>query len=151
MNGVPTEFLVLSIVLLCGVALIIIIVRSPPAGSKNTGADPKVTDLLNELVAGLIAVDGKIATREVDAAIQIGTDLMPDFDETALKAFCYGNKTPRNHKLIAREFSTRIDQDQKQRIVKYLIAITTADKEIRTSEAELIDEICAIWDVRMNG
>nr|AFI78729.1 hypothetical protein ws406H10_0017 [uncultured bacterium ws406H10] len=107
--------------------------------------------MLSELAARLIAVDGKIATREVDAAIQIGKKFAPNFDEDALKDYCYGIKEPRNHKLIAMEFSSLIDEDQKRRVVNFLIAITTADNEIRTSEAELIDEICAIWNIKMNG
>lgn len=153
MSSIPVEFFILFIILSAGVLIIIVLTRILPSNGKSARKAAKkkleFNNLLSELAAGLIAVDGKIATREVDTAIEIGRKLMPDFDETALKTYCYGNKTPRNHKIIARQFESRIDHDLKQRVVKYLIAITTADNEIRTSEAELIDEICAIWGVRM--
>ncbi len=155
MNSIPVEFIILFIILSAGVLIIVVLTRILPSNGKSvrkaTKARLDFNNLLSELAAGLIAVDGKIAPREVDTAIEIGRELMPDFDETALKTYCYGNKTPRNHKIIARAFETRINHDQKQHVVKYLIAITTADNEIRTSEAELIDEICAIWGIRMNG
>lgn len=154
MNSIPVEFVILFVILSAGILIIIVLTRVLPAdgktGRKTSQAKRDFNKMLSELAARLIAVDGKIAPREVDTAIRIGRELMPDFDETALKTYCYGNSSPRNHKIVAREFNSRIDLEQKQRVVKYLIAITTADNEIRTSEAELIDEICAIWGVRMN-
>lgn len=154
MNSIPVEFVILFVILSAGILIIIVLTRILPVdgktGRKTSQAKRDFNKMLSELAARLIAVDGKIAPREVDTAIRIGRELMPDFDETALKTYCYGNRSPRNHKIVAREFNSRIDLEQKQRVVKYLIAITTADNEIRTSEAELIDEICAIWGVRMN-
>ena len=155
MNSIPVEFVILLVILAAGILIIVILTRVLPTDGKMRRQASKakldLNGLLSELAAGLIAVDGNIAPREVDTAIRIGRELMPDFDDTALKTYCYGNKSPRNHKIIAREVNSRINLEQKQRVIGFLMAITTADNEIRTSEAELIDEICAIWGVRISG
>lgn len=153
MNAIPLEFLVLLIILVCGISLIVIIMKSSADGSgtKNTTGNARYNRLVSELAANLIVADGKIATREVDAAIEIGKTIVPNFDETALKTYCYGSKKPRDHRRVAKEFGRLINQDEKRRVVDYLVAIATADNEIRTSEAELISEICHVWNIKMNG
>jgi len=154
MYGIPLEFLVLLIILSAGIFLIVIIMRSSSSAAtsgSNTRANAKFNRMLSELAANLIAADGKIGSREVDAAIDIGKTIMPDFDENTLKKYCYGGKKPRDHRAVAKEFGQLIDQDEKKRVVDYLVAISTADNEIRTSEAELIDEICVIWNIRINS
>ena len=82
------------------------------------------------LAASLIAVDGVIDQEEKDMAIEMGRRMIPGFSNLEFETLLDGlDELPSAYE-IASTLRNLLDEEGKDTIIDYLVAIATADNQI---------------------
>ena len=93
------------------------------------------------LAASLVAVDGVVEKSEIDVASVLGARMFPDFSPLTFETLLDGiNELPPAFELAC-HFRELVDEDGKQKILEYLVAIATADDRVAPVERDELETV----------
>lgn len=93
------------------------------------------------LAASLIAVDGVIDQEEKDMAIEMGRRMIPGFSNLEFETLLDGlDELPSAYE-IASTLRNLLDEEGKDTIIDYLVAIATADNQIVEVEHQELEAV----------
>ena len=98
------------------------------------------------MAAAMVGADGQIEQEEIEAAEQIGIQLIETFDKTDFRQYIKNLDTIPNIIDLVKELSS-MDETNKAIIFSYLEAIANADDDLAQEELEILNEIKEIWGV----
>ena len=102
--------------------------------------------VIYSMAAAMVGADGKIEQEEMEAAEQIGIQLIETFDKTDFREYIKNLDTIPNIIDLANELNS-MDKKNKEIIFSYLEAIANADDDLAQEELEILNEIKEIWNV----
>jgi uncharacterized tellurite resistance protein B-like protein len=125
--------------------------KSPQSVNKRLAEmglplDPKVVNVNQvavALAASMVLADGKVDQEEIRIAEELGEKLVGKFDEDTFRMILSNNKTVPSATDLASMLNDTLDNEGKQRILKYLAAIAAADGSVDPKEQQLLDQIAA--------
>lgn len=151
---IPLEIFILLIVVSGGIWLIVVIVentRTPksPTSRQNARNSSVVGHEVYQIAALVVIADGKVEESEIAAAVQIGRRLLPNFDEQTFRKMCSGSTEIGEWKSKIRNLGSKIQQKDKEVLLKYLVAISASDGEIDEKEIEIINQVADVLGLEM--
>jgi uncharacterized tellurite resistance protein B-like protein len=82
------------------------------------------------LAASLIASDGVIEDEEKEVAVEMGRRMIPGFSNLTFETLLEGlDELPSAYEL-AMQLRTVLDEEDKDQVINYLVAIAAADRQI---------------------
>lgn len=124
-------------------------VRSARASIKSIKS--KMSNGVVELAATMIAADGEIQDAEIKSAIEIGEQMLPEFNQKKLISYCKNTTKIRNVEVIAIELSSSLDKSALEMIVRYLVTIAFSDGDFSSEEQALIVCLCKTWKIDLES
>lgn len=99
------------------------------------------------LAASLIAVDGVIDDEEKEMAVRMGRSMLPGFSNTTFETLLEGlDELPSAYEL-ASTLTDVLDEESKDNVINYLVAIATADDVIVEVEHQELEAVAAALGV----
>lgn len=99
------------------------------------------------LAASLIAVDGVIDEEEKEVAVRMGHRMLPGFSSLTFETLLDGlDELPSAYELAA-TLREVLDEESKDQIMEYLVAIATADEQIVEVEHQELEAVAAALNV----
>lgn len=93
------------------------------------------------LAASMILADGKVEESELVAAEKAGDEVFGDFDEAALRMIVeHGTDLPPVEDLAA-ILRDQLDNDEKEKIMRYLTEIALADGHVAPEEKRMLEQV----------
>ncbi len=111
------------------------------AGIRNPRTEKDPVRIAYGLAAALIAADGKIEREEISTATKIGKQLFVDFDEQDFLSVVSAGRDLPTPEDLAIVLNSVVNEDTKQAVFKYLVAIAAADNEVVPEEQKLLKRI----------
>ncbi len=99
------------------------------------------------LAASLIAVDGVIDPEEKEVAIEMGRRMIPGFSNLSFETLLDGLDNLPSAYEIASTITEILDDESKDIIIDYLVAIATADDKIVEVEHQELEAVAAALGV----
>lgn len=114
-----------------------------------TGWKSDVSRVAAALAASLIASDGVIEDDEKAIAIEVGQRMLPGFSQAKFEALLEGiDELPSAYELAV-PLRKVLDEESKDLIMEYLIAVASADKEVVEVEAHELEAVASALGVPM--
>lgn len=124
-----------------------VIKRLAEMGFEPRRGAPDVLQAGYSLAAAMVAADGKIEPREIDVADNLGRRLFESFDPARFRETCEGYRNlPPSHDL-ARMMRDVLNDEQKEALFSYMVAIAQADGSVGTEETSELNAIAAGLDL----
>jgi uncharacterized tellurite resistance protein B-like protein len=121
------------------------------AGIRNPRAEKDPVRIAYGLAAALIAADGKIEREEISTATKIGKQLFLDFNEQDFLLVVSAGRDLPTPDDLAIVLKTVVNEETKQAVFKYLVAIAAADDEVAPEEQKLLKRIAGNLGLRGPG
>ena len=99
------------------------------------------------LAASLIAVDGVIDQEEKDIAVEMGRRMIPGFSNLAFETLLDGLDDLPSAYELASTLRDLLDDEGKDTILDYLVAIATADEQIVEVEHQELEAVATALGV----
>ena len=121
------------------------------AGIPEDQSQIDLAQLCYFLAANMIVADGVVEEEEIQVAVASGTNLFPEFDETALRAVLNDRSKLPHAPDIATLLREILSPEAKQALFSYLCEIAQADGHVDDSEKQLLGEIAQNLDVDLSA
>ncbi len=106
-----------------------------------TSWNTNTSSIAAALAASLIASDGVIDEEEIDLAVEVGQRMIPGFSRASFDAILANIDDLPSPYEIAHPLKKRLDDEAKDQILDYLVAIAGADLEVVQVEAQEIHAV----------
>lgn len=110
-------------------------------GVPKPGTEYRLTDAFYSAAATMIRADGKIEQSEIDAAISIGQQMLPEFDPQALLDVLNTKTATQSLDATATVFRVYLTEDGQAMMFRYLMAIALADGDFAKSEDKMMERL----------
>jgi len=145
------------IMIIYGMCRALIVVKNPPrvramlhtAGVSDAGEQTSAVRTSYSLAAALIGADNKILPQEIATAATIGKQIFPEFNVAEfIKTVRQRNTLPDPDELSSLLGAT-LNEDTKNAVYRYLVAIATSDREVAPEEQEILETVAR--NMRISG
>lgn len=111
------------------------------AGIPGDDDQELINKTLYIFAATMIKADGEIDASEIEAAIEIGSQIIDDFDEAEFHNYLNSGDAVSDIKDLGGLLNEALDEEAKELVLKYLLLIASADGEYAVEEQTLMLDV----------
>lgn len=110
-------------------------------GVPKPGTEYRLTDAFYSAAATMIRADGKIEDAEIEAAVAIGQQMLPEFDAQAFLAVLDSKAPTQSLDATATVFRVYLTEEGQTMVFRYLMGIALADGDFAKSEDKMMERL----------